>query len=225
MVFDPRTKSVGRFKPVGTDCDAPMYYVASWKGMEFYVDTSSDTFGRRGDVYEYPLSDDIGYVDLGRKARRFKLEGYLLGSNQLQDAERIVREAESGGTGTLVHPLYGENNVACVELTTTADYRRDIKRTKLSFEFVEANTSGVQNIMAALSSIFESGNGAIGASQATAAWDPSSLGSMDTLNMLSQGLGAQMMYDINPNDSISYDAVDMLQRWGTTPSQPFPALP
>jgi prophage DNA circulation protein len=66
-----------------TDCIAPVYLDASWKGVPFFVENSADEFGRRGDLYEYPLSDDIGYKDLGRKARRFKVEGYLIGTDQV----------------------------------------------------------------------------------------------------------------------------------------------
>src|SRR5215475_9877075 len=83
------------------DCDAPTYasaqgsYLhASYNGVEFFVETSSDEFGRRGDLYEYPLSDDTGYKDLGRKARRFKVEGYLIGADQVEKTRRIVDTVE-----------------------------------------------------------------------------------------------------------------------------------
>src|SRR5262249_23546675 len=77
------------------DCSAPTYHIAKWKQFEFFVDTSTDEVGRRGDIYEYPLSDYIGYKDLGAKASRFKLEGYLIGVDQLSKTLEIMREARS----------------------------------------------------------------------------------------------------------------------------------
>src|SRR5262249_42565684 len=111
--YNNKTGSVGRSRR-NVQCTAPTYYIARWKGEEFFVDTSADEFGRRGDVYEYPLSDYVGYVDLGRKARRFKLEGYLIGTDQLERAERIVDAAENPRPGILHHPLFGSQLVACV---------------------------------------------------------------------------------------------------------------
>lgn len=111
---------------------------ARWAGVPFEIESSSDEFGRRGDVYEYPLGEDVGYKDLGRKAKRFKVEGYLIGSNQWQLAEQMRDRAETPEPQTLEHPLWGSISVACVTLTMSADYRRDKRRTKLSFEFVEA---------------------------------------------------------------------------------------
>lgn len=122
------------------DCAVPEYLPASWKTIPFFVLTSSDDFGRRGDLYEYPLNDQVGYVDLGRKARRFKLEGYLIGSDQVAKTKQMRDAAESPQPGVLIHPMYGPQTVACVSLNASADYRKDKKRTKLSFDFIEAIT-------------------------------------------------------------------------------------
>jgi len=122
-------------------CNAPIYHPASWKNVNFFVDTTSDEFGRRNDIYEYPLSDSIGLKDLGRKARRFKVEGYLIGTDQLDQTVRMVNVSETDEPGILVHPMYGAQTVALISLSVSADYRKDKKRTKLSFEFVEAATS------------------------------------------------------------------------------------
>src|SRR5262245_20532788 len=123
------------------DCIEPFYLPASWKGVPFSVESSSDQFGRRGDSYEYPLSNDVGYKDLGRKARRFKVEGYLIGSDQVLKTNLMKFAAESSEPGLLVHPMYGPQIVACVTLTANADYKKDKKRTRLSFEFLEAPQS------------------------------------------------------------------------------------
>lgn len=123
------------------DCDLPTYYVASWKGVEFFVDSTSDEFGRRGDVYEYPLSDWIGYKDLGRRARRFKVEGYIIGADQVAKSRRLRDFADSAEPGVYTHPMFGDIAVACISCTLNAEYRKEKKRTRVSFEFVEAGPS------------------------------------------------------------------------------------
>jgi hypothetical protein len=135
-VEQPKTQKPGP----PPDCLIPQYLAASWKGVPFFVLTSSDDFGRRGDLYEYPLNENVGYVDLGRKARRFKIEGYLIGSDQIAQTRRMRDAAERAQPGVLVHPMYGPQNVACVTLSASADYRKDKKRTKLAFDFIEAVT-------------------------------------------------------------------------------------
>src|SRR5262245_9255525 len=112
------------------DCALPQYLQASFKGVPFNVESSDDEFGRRGDLYEYPLSEQTAYKDLGRKARKFKVEGYLIGGNQVAQTAAIAAVAESPEPGMLVHPMYGAQLVACVTLTTKAEYRKDRRRTK-----------------------------------------------------------------------------------------------
>src|SRR5262245_46375903 len=152
-----------------TDCLEPFYLPASWKFIPFHVDTSSDTFGRRGDLYEYPLSDSTGFKDLGRKARRFKVEGYLIGSTQVLQTNLMAIAAESPQPGLLVHPMYGPQLVTCVSLQTNADYRKDKKRTKLVFEFLEANPSMAPFLAGvAISVLFSIGSLAVQASNSRA---------------------------------------------------------
>src|SRR5262245_52975871 len=99
------------------DCKVPTYQRATWKGVPFEVESSADEFGRRGDLYEYPLSEDTAFKDLGRKARRFRVEGYLIGAEQVSLTQRMQRAAESPEPGTLVHPMYGSQRVSCATLT------------------------------------------------------------------------------------------------------------
>jgi len=194
------------------DILAPTYHIAKWKGFEFFVDTSSDEVGRRGDIYEYPLSDYIGYKDLGARASRFKLEGYLIGTDQMSKTLQIMREARSPEPGVLIHPMYGSIRVACITCTATADYRKDKKRTRLAFDFVEANESWAPYMASGGSTgaMFGAGNDSIFASEATAAWDPGAQ-DMQLLADINRGLGNVFG---NPSDIPSFDAQDMLNRWG-----------
>src|SRR4051794_21784111 len=86
-----------------TDCKEPTYFTAKWKDIEFVCEATADEIGRRGQLYEYPLSEDVGFKDLGRKARRFQVEGYLVGSKQVALSLRMAAAAESREPGHLIH--------------------------------------------------------------------------------------------------------------------------
>jgi len=203
------------------DCIIPVYLAASWKGVPFFCDSTSDEFGRRGDLYEYPLSEQPGYKDLGRKARRFKVEGYLIGSDQVGQTQAMKAAAESAEPGMLMHPMYGGQMVACVSLTAAADYRKEKKRTKLSFEFVEANQpASPLSIGAAISTLFNLGSSVIAHASAVASWLPS-VADIGFIINVSSALARQI---VPATDEDSFDAIDMLRR-GTFPDFPAAADP
>jgi prophage DNA circulation protein len=189
-------------------CVIPTYRDASWKGVAFLCETSDDEFGRRGDQYEYPLSEDTGYKDMGRKIRRFKLTGYLIGSDQVEKSNAMARAAESPQPGTLVHPMFGGQQVACVTLKISADYRRDIKRTKLDFDFVEANASMAPYAYgASTEQVFASGSAAIDASTLRAIWQPN----VNAVEAASAIDGNLAMLVAPADDEESFDVISVLE--------------
>jgi len=198
-------------------CVIPTYRDASWKGVPFLCETSDDEFGRRGDQYEYPLSEDTGYKDMGRKIRRFHLTGYLIGSDQVEKSNAMARAAESPQPGTLVHPMFGGQQVACVTLKISADYRRDIKRTKLDFDFVEANASMAPYAFStSAEQVFTSGTAAIDASTLRAVWQPN-VNAVEAARAIDMNLASL----VEPaEDEESFDVVSVLEGR----SQPLPAV-
>lgn len=233
--FNNKNGSVGRNRPRSgfttagdpidpVDCNLPTYHVASWKSLEFFVDTSSDEFGRRGDSYEYPLSDDVAWKDLGRKARRFKLEGYLIGTDQLEKSQRMVERVESGEPGDLIHPLFGRQLVACVGLTVTADYRKQKKLTRLAFEFVEAPTSMAPYLAGrGVKALYDAANDAVTTSQ-NQAWqfDPAEYSGdpVDTnWYRVEQEIAARVR-PVGSGDQEALDALDRLLRAGGSAQPP-----
>jgi len=194
---------------MATDCLVPVFVEASWKGVPFHVEESSDDFGRRGDLYEYPLSEQTGYKDLGRKARRFNVEGYLIGGNQVALTVAMAAAAESPEPGMLMHPIYGPQLVACVKLTTKAEYRAKKRLTKLSFDFVEGTASMAPYMIgAAVSALFASGSNAVAASKQQAVWVPTA-----TTDVVARDISDALARQIAPAvDEDSYDAISRLER-------------
>lgn len=191
------------------DCAIPHYLAASWKGVPFHVDSSSDEFGRRGAQYEYPLSEENGYKDLGRKIRRFKVEGYLIGADQVAMTVAMAFAAESPEPGMLTHPVYGPQLCACVQLTTSIDYRTAKRRTKLSFDLIEAMPSMAPYMIgAAISALFAVGSTALNVSGVRTVWQPTAPAAA-VATTISTSLAS---YVAPASDEESWDAISMLQR-------------
>lgn len=87
---------------------------ASFRGVEFSVDTHELETGRRVHVHEYPLRDLPAAEDMGRSTRRFTVEALLLGADYDLQRDKLLAAAEARGPGKLVHPYLGEMQVSCV---------------------------------------------------------------------------------------------------------------
>jgi prophage DNA circulation protein len=87
---------------------------ASFRGVPFLVDTSERSGGRRTLVHEFPLRDDPFVEDLGRRARKFPITGYVIGGDYLAQRDKLLAALEDEeGPGKLVHLYYGEKRAIC----------------------------------------------------------------------------------------------------------------
>lgn len=88
---------------------------ASFRGVEFEVESNDGSFGRRIAVHEYPFRD-LPYVeDLGRKAREIRIEAILLGDDYMAARDALIGAVEEEGPGKLVHPSLGELTVSILD--------------------------------------------------------------------------------------------------------------
>lgn len=154
------------------DCINPVYFPSSFKGVPFEAVSSADDFGRRGVEYEYPTAEHVNYTDLGRKIRKYKLEGRIVSGLHGPLSNAMVAAVESPGPGILLHPIFGPVQVSCSTLTVGVEYIDKKRYTKLEFEFIEAPTSagGPLSIGGVLSDVMNAGLGAVGASILSATW-------------------------------------------------------
>ncbi len=83
-----------------------------FRDAAFLTDTSDTGVGRRTVLHEYPLRDLPFAEDMGRKAREFTLECYVLGADYMAARDALMAAIEKPGTGTLVHPYLGSLQVA-----------------------------------------------------------------------------------------------------------------
>ena len=81
---------------------------ASWRGVSFHVTEAEDRAGRRVVEHDHPQADGVTIEDLGRSARRFTVQGYLIGADYMAARDALTAALLAPGPGTLVHPWYGE---------------------------------------------------------------------------------------------------------------------
>lgn len=86
-----------------------------FRDAEFWPLSSGAAFGRRGTVHEYPLRDKPWFEDLGRMARKFTVEGVVLGANYTAARDKLIAAIEAPGPGKLEHHYYGEMLVAVTD--------------------------------------------------------------------------------------------------------------
>ena len=87
---------------------------ASFRGAQFKVESTSGEIGRRNVIHEYPQRDLPLAEDLGRKARGFTLEGFIIGEGYMSGRDELIGAVEKSGSGELVHPYRGRIQVVVV---------------------------------------------------------------------------------------------------------------
>ncbi|WP_238785951.1 DNA circularization protein [Gilliamella sp. ESL0254] len=111
---------------------------ASFRGVPFQVSGTSSEFGRRNQTHEYPFRDVPYTEDIGRSARKNKIEAFVVGDDHKEQAEKLVEAIEEEGAGILIHPILGELNVNIVGTATVSNSVENGRMSVISFSFVEA---------------------------------------------------------------------------------------
>lgn len=110
---------------------------ASFRGVPFSVMAGSVTAGRRLARHEYPQRDLPYLEDMGRRAREYKVEAYIIGPDYMAGRDQLLAAVEEEGPGQLVHRYYGTKLVAAAEceLTESTEFGG---MAKFSLQFVES---------------------------------------------------------------------------------------
>lgn len=110
---------------------------SSFRGVEFRVEEAIRGGGRRQALFEFPKRDQPYAEDMGRRARRFTVQAYLIGPNYPQQRDALIDALEQEGPGPLVHYLYGEFD-ASVDNYTVSESRERGGLCRIDMQFMEA---------------------------------------------------------------------------------------
>lgn len=111
--------------------------IGSFRGVPFYYDRVSGEFGRKTVLREFPGGDKPFVEDLGLATRRFTLDMYVIGPDYDGDRDSLRDALEVEGSGTLVHPYWGEMNVCLDGKATCTEDVREGGLARFSATFVQ----------------------------------------------------------------------------------------
>lgn len=130
----------------------------SYKGVDFHFQESSITGGRKTISHEYPDSNERYVEDLGLLQKSFSISAFVDTNISFADRDALIKVLEEAGIGTLIHPLYGEQDVVVISYTLN-DNINSLGFTKfdISFQRAEKNklptsTKGNKGFLASLKS-------------------------------------------------------------------------
>ena len=84
---------------------------ASFRGVQFHVETGEQAGGRRDVLHEFPNRDTPYSEDLGRRARRFSVTAYIIGPTYTINRDALTAVLEQAGPGTLILPTQSAQQV------------------------------------------------------------------------------------------------------------------
>lgn len=99
--------------------------------------SSSLTAGRRLARHEYPQRDVPYLEDMGRRAREYKVEAYIIGPEYMSGRDQLLAAIEEEGPGQLVHRYHGTKLVTVTECELTESTESG-GMAKFTLQFVEA---------------------------------------------------------------------------------------
>jgi len=115
------------------------YRQAKFRNAEFFVPESGFSGGRRGAIHEFPKQDEPYVEDMGRSARKFSLDAYVLGDDYRITRDELIVALEKPGSGKLVHPYYGTLEVFCTNWSIR-ESRSELSIARFTLSFVEAGS-------------------------------------------------------------------------------------
>lgn len=141
------------------------YRQASFRGVPFFVEGHDADFGRRQVTHEFPQRDTPYTEDMGRRARTYSVEAYLIGDDYPAQRDRLIAATETAGFGELVHPYLGNMQVDCTGLRVS-ERSNEGRMCRVSLTFVEAGQAKFPTSVAdPVRAVVESGTGAVTAVQ------------------------------------------------------------
>lgn len=113
------------------------FRTASFRNVKFKVEAYDVDLGRRNVLHEYPDRDEPNSEDLGRKARVYPVEAYVIGSSYEKERDALIKAIEKKGPGSLVHPYLGTKDVI-VTSCRVSERNNELGVARFSLTFQEA---------------------------------------------------------------------------------------
>lgn len=90
---------------------------ATFRGVPFKVEGHDASGGRRVVKHEFPMRDKPFTEDMGRRAKEFGIDAYVVGDDYASQRDALMRACDEAGSAELVHPYLGTLRVNCTGWT------------------------------------------------------------------------------------------------------------
>jgi prophage DNA circulation protein len=124
-----------------------MLWPATFRGVEFHVEVRERANGRRIVVHEFAKKDIPYSEDMGRRAKRFEVHGYVVGPDYASQRDQLINALETEGVGTLRLPTMPDEQVV-VDQYRVSERRERGGLAEFQMTFVEAGQSITDQITA-----------------------------------------------------------------------------
>ena len=111
---------------------------ASFRDVPFFMPRGERRVGRRVVTHEFIDRNDPSFDDLGRRVRRLRVTGIVVGVDYDQVANRLEIACEREGRGILSHPIYGRLSVICKDCRRSDQLNRDAGMAMFEMLFEQA---------------------------------------------------------------------------------------
>ena len=97
----------------------PNLLPASYAGVSFWVDKTSEDYARRIQTHEFPNSDQGWHEDLGERYREFTVTAYVAGFDCIEQKEALKQACITAGAYMLQMPAMPVISAVCLTFTAT----------------------------------------------------------------------------------------------------------
>lgn len=118
----------------------------SFKGVSFFCEASSLTFGRRTANHEFPQYDKPYSEDMGKLQDAIKLTAWVSGDDWEKQRDDLIAVCKEFGAGTLVHPDLGEMLVQVGSCECVEDKQNKARRADFTLTFYETTEKGFPSV-------------------------------------------------------------------------------
>jgi prophage DNA circulation protein len=114
------------------------YWRASFRGVEFHMDTQGKSGGRRPVPHNFPKRNDGYTEDMGRRLKRFAVTGYVIGKDFRSRRDALKSALDEDGPGMLQLPTDTKPVRVIVEVWTCNERRERGNIAEFEMMFYEA---------------------------------------------------------------------------------------
>lgn len=115
----------------------------SYKGVSFLIGSSNVAGGRKDIKHSFPDSNRQAIEDLGLSPRIYSITATITGDNYIASRDRFISVLEEGGTGILIHPLYGQIENVVARSYTLVENMTELGDGRISIVFEISDDIGI----------------------------------------------------------------------------------